>query len=91
MSTFAVDPDVVAKRVGDSVALVQLRTNQIYTLNGTGSRVWELLAEGLDREAVERRLLDEFEVEPEELASEIDQAIAILLANQLIVRPDGRR
>jgi len=86
-----VDPDVVAKRVGDAVALVQLRTNRIYTLNRTGARVWELVADGCGRDEIEQRLLEEFDVAEVQLHDEIEEAIATLLENELILRPDGSR
>lgn len=34
------NPDVVAQRVQDEVVLVNLRTNEIYTLNRTAARAW---------------------------------------------------
>ena len=72
------NPDVVHQRVGEEVVLVHLKTNQIYALNETGARFWELLSEGITRPEIESRLLDEFDVEPEELAHEIDALLADL-------------
>ena len=57
------NPDVVAQRVQDEVVLVNLRTNEIYTLNKTAARAWELIAEGRDRSGVEAGLAEEFTVE----------------------------
>jgi Coenzyme PQQ synthesis protein D (PqqD) len=81
----AVNPDVVSQQVGDDLVLVHLKTNQIYSLNPTGSRFWELLTEGRSRAEIERTLHDEFDVEPEELGREID-ALLSDLARQDIVR-----
>jgi hypothetical protein len=81
----AVNPDVVSQQVGDDLVLVHLKTNQIYSLNPTGSRFWELLTEGRSRAEIERTLHDEFDVEPEALGREID-ALLSDLARQDIVR-----
>lgn len=72
------NPDVVHRRVGDDVVLVHLKTNQIYALNETGARFWELFAEGRDRAAIDEAMLAEFAVTPDELAREIDGLLAEL-------------
>jgi hypothetical protein len=72
------NPDVVHQRVGEEVVLVHLETNQIYALNETGARFWELLSQGKTRPEIESLLLDEFEVEPSELAQEIDALLSEL-------------
>src|SRR5829696_3032146 len=41
-------PDVSWRRLGDEVVIVHLKTNQIYRLNRTAARFWELVAEGSD-------------------------------------------
>ena len=80
-----VNPDVVSQRVGDDLVLVHLKTNQIFSLNPTGGRFWELLAEGRSRAEIERTLHKEFDVEPEVLRREIDALVADL-ARQDIIR-----
>jgi hypothetical protein len=54
---------VVARRIGDSGVLVNLRTNEIFELNDTAMRVWELLDAVADRKALGVRLTGEFEVD----------------------------
>jgi hypothetical protein len=63
--------DAAWRRLGDEVVIVHLKTNQIYRLNRTAARFWELLAEGRDREAAERVLVDEFEVDEDVLRHEV--------------------
>ena len=72
------NPDVVYQRVGEELVLVHLKTNQIYALNETGARFWELLCEGRSRPEIESQMLEEFDVEPGELASEIDALLVEL-------------
>lgn len=82
--SFHPDPDVVAQRMGEEVVLVHLRTNRIYELNPTGARCWELLTTGLDRAAIRQQLLQEYAVEEEALAGEIDRLLAELRAAGLV-------
>lgn len=77
-------PDVVAKRLGDSVVLVHMGTNRISELNRTGARLWELLTEGYDRAEIEERMLQEFDVNRAQLTAEIDALLSSLQAEGLV-------
>jgi hypothetical protein len=79
--------NAVAKRVGDEVVLVQLRTNRIYTLNRTGARLWQLLGEGHNLERARERILREFDVGEDELRDEADALVDELVARGLL-EPD---
>jgi hypothetical protein len=86
---FRISPDAIASRVTpDEMVLVQLQSDQIYVLNRTAARVWELLADGCDRAEIERRLLAEFQVAEDVLAAQIGQLLTSLEDQQLIHR-DG--
>jgi hypothetical protein len=79
--------DVVSEKVGDELVLVNLRTNEIFALNPTGARFWELLVAGSSREAIEEQLLLEYEVDRDVLVAEID-AMFVELERQKMVRTD---
>lgn len=51
--------------------LVHLRTNQIFELNETGVRVWELIGQGETLESIERTLQAEFDVDAARVHDEI--------------------
>lgn len=76
--------DVVAQRLGDEVVLVHLRTNQIFTLNRTGARFWELVEAGSDLPSVRNALLAEFEVDEAALAGDLEGFVAALSEEELI-------
>jgi hypothetical protein len=78
------NPDVVAQRVQDEVVLVNLRTNEIYTLNRTAARAWELIAEGRDRSGVEAGLVEEFDTEEGQVGDELDGLLDELVSKELI-------
>ena len=83
---FRSSPDALATRVGDEIVLVDLKTDQIYSLNRTAARIWELLCADCDRAEVERRMLEEFDVTPAELAEAIDALVASMTRGGLLER-----
>jgi hypothetical protein len=83
---FRSSPDALATRVGDEIVLVDLKTDQIYSLNRTAARIWELLCADCDRAEVERRMLEEFDVTPAEVAEAIDALVASMTRGGLLER-----
>lgn len=55
--------DVVARALGELLVIVNLRTNQIYELNRTGSRIWQLRTGGASVEDTVSTLAREFAVD----------------------------
>jgi hypothetical protein len=89
-SRFRASPDALATRVGDEIVLVHIKTDQIYVLNPTGARVWELLCADCDGAEIERRLLQEFDAIPAEVAGQVEELITSLASSRLItVLGDG--
>jgi phage gp29-like protein len=82
------DPEVVTQVVEGETVLVHLQTNEIYALNATATRAWDLLVSGMNRESVQEALQREFDVAPEELRSEIDSLIEELVEKKLL-QPAG--
>jgi hypothetical protein len=82
--TWEPDPEVVTQRVEGETVLVHLRTNEIYALNSTASRAWDLLATGTNREAVQEELQREFDVPSDQIRNEIDTLIANLIEKKLL-------
>ena len=76
--------DVVSRRVGEEVVLVHLETSQMYSLNPTGARAWELLSDGLDADAIEATLSDEFSVDRAEAGRELHSLLADLKRENLV-------
>ena len=52
---------VTYRRLDDEMVLVNLRTNRIFTLNASGTRIWELICSGSTHEAVVSAVQDEFD------------------------------
>jgi hypothetical protein len=76
--------DVVSRRMGDRAVLVDLKTNRIFDLNDTGTRVWELIAEGLTGDRIVERLVSEFSVDERRAGEEYHALVAQLEREGLI-------
>lgn len=70
--------DVLFRRLGDDLVLFDLTSDRFYELNATAARFWELLAAGHDVDDARRRMLDEFDVDPDQLASETETILEML-------------
>jgi hypothetical protein len=77
------NPDMVSRLIGDEFILVPIRRNvadleSVFTLGGTGIRIWELI----DGRSTVRQILDrvreEFEVEPEEAEEDLREYLQAL-------------
>lgn len=78
------NPNVLCKRLGEEMVLFNLDTDHFYELNGTAARFWELLSAGHDTTYVREQMLDEFAVDPDQLASEAKALLASLLLEGLL-------
>jgi Coenzyme PQQ synthesis protein D (PqqD) len=80
----ATQSEVVAKRLDKTTVLVDMATSRIFELNETGTRIWELLGEGLDADRIMRHLVDEFGVEHARAENEVNNLLARLRADGLL-------
>jgi hypothetical protein len=65
--------------------VVDVPTSRIFELNETGTRVWELLGEGLDQESIVRQLVAEFDVERIQAVDEVKTLLERLRTEGLLV------
>lgn len=79
-----VNPAITSQRFGDDAVLIDLRTNEVYEMNRTAARMWQLLGDGVDVDDIEGRLASEFEIEPEELRRQMESFLVILLDANLV-------
>lgn len=76
--------DVKAVSHGDKLVLMNLRSEQFYSLDGIACRVWDLL----ERPATQARLTDtiqaEFDAPREEILRDLDGLLADLVKDGLV-------
>ncbi len=71
-------PGIVARRLGDSLVLVNLTNNEIYELNKTGARALELIQDGARRDELVDRLAAEFASDRSTIAGDVDRLLSEL-------------
>jgi hypothetical protein len=82
---FRVSPDTVYNTLDDQSVLINVRTNELYELNRTGTRFWELLSAGHNGRQIQQLMLQEFDVDEAVLEREINALHASLQDAGLIV------
>ncbi|HEX6211610.1 MAG TPA: PqqD family protein [Methylomirabilota bacterium] len=75
---------MVARRLGESSVLVDLRTNRIYELNTTAARIWELAEAGRSIDQIVLALEDEYDSGGVDIRSEVDALVERLQAEGLL-------
>lgn len=80
--------DTAVEHLGDEVVLIHLKTDRLFVLNRTGSRIWELLSGGHEVTEIERRVLGEFAVTRDEVAADVRSLLESLQREQLITPDD---
>ena len=71
---------IVFRKIADEFILVPIRQNvgdleSIYTLNETAARIWELIDGKMKVGGIKEKLIEEFEVSPEEAEKDIMEHI----------------
>jgi hypothetical protein len=88
--TYQSAPQVLARRMPGGAVLVHLDSNRIFELNETGSRIWDLVIDGIDRAGVVERLVAEFDVDVDRAVRELDDLLRALLREGLLHEDNGR-
>jgi hypothetical protein len=81
---YIANPDVLYRRLGDEIVLINLTTDRMFNLNLTGARLWELLIAGYNLKKIMQSLTIEFNVEETQLDKEISDMISMFEAEDLI-------
>ncbi|MBI4621093.1 MAG: PqqD family protein [Desulfobacterales bacterium] len=81
---------IVSRKIADEFILVPIRQNvgdmeSIYTLNETAARIWELIDGGTKVRKIKEKIIEEFEVTPEEAEKDIIEHLQQLEGIKAIV------
>jgi hypothetical protein len=77
-------PQTAWRRVDGEVVVLKLDTRAYYSINETGARIWELLAEGLPSGKVCEALAGEYGLAPEPARRDVEEFTRGLLRLGLI-------
>ena len=82
--TITVSPNIIFKRLGEEVILINLDTDRIFSLNQTGAKTWELIENTSNLDLVKKGLLEEFDLSPDDLESELDRILTALVVEGFV-------
>jgi hypothetical protein len=85
--TFA--PDVVFQVIDGEALLLKLRQEVVFSLNTTGARVGQLIAEGLPLSEICAALEREFDAPGPVVAAEVEALVDALHRKGLVIRAKG--
>jgi len=74
------NPDIVSRKIADEYILVPIRQNvgdleSIYTLNEVAARIWELIDGKKKVKEIKDKIMEEFEVTPEEIEKDLTELL----------------
>ena len=78
-------PNATESAVADETVLLHLVNGTYYGLDAMGTRVWEMLKDGIDANAICRRIADEFEVELSTVEADVRAFLGALKAQDIVV------
>jgi hypothetical protein len=85
MKAVRIADDVVFEVLDDETVVLNLTTGEYHTLNGTGTRAWQLIEEHGDLDRVREAMEAEFQVEPEQLGADLDRMVSDLIERRLLL------
>jgi len=88
--TYRRQDNVVARAVAGENVLIPVHgcTDSVYTLNVTGCRLWDLLAEAHTEAELAAALADHYHVDPAAVAADVKLFLADLVRMQLVTVVD---
>ena len=77
--------EALVATLSDGAVLLNLQTKRYFSLNETGTRIWEMVQQTADEQAIVTALLSEYDVEEPMARAEVRRILDELMDAQLIV------
>jgi hypothetical protein len=81
---FEIGEDVFFQPTQDEVVLLNLKNQQYYGLDSMGARIWNLLLEHRNIDAVADRLCEEYDVDRDRALSDVESMVSDFFAAGLL-------
>ena len=75
----------ISSDLGEEAVILNLKSGVYHGLNEVGATIWKLITEPKTIKEIEQKLLQEYDVEPEQCQSDLIALLSDLLAAELIV------
>jgi hypothetical protein len=86
---FVVNESVVSAVLDDEAVLLNAESGIYYGVDAVGTRIWQLLTEGMSEDDVVNQLVDEYDVELTQLRTDVAEFLTRLHTEQLVRVVDG--
>jgi len=83
--TIALSPDVISQEVSGETVLLDLESENYFGLDEVGTRIWQLIKETNDLNAIYQTLLKEYDVPSERLQQDLTTLLSEIEGLGLIV------
>ena len=77
--------EALVATLSDGAVLLNLQTKRYFSLNETGTRIWEMVQQTADEDTIVTTLLGEYDVDESMARSEVRRILDELIDAQLIV------
>lgn len=77
--------DTPAAHLGESLLMMSLEKGQYFSLNGVGTRIWELIENPTTPAALVEQLVSEYEVTAEVCAAQVNAFLTALRQRNLLL------
>lgn len=85
MKRYRAHPDLTSRVIDGEAVILQIATTTYYSLNPSGTLLWEALREGATRDDLVGRLVDEYGIDRPTAERDVDALLADLVAENLVV------
>lgn len=76
--------DWVGSQVDDSFVMIHIATGQYIAMNSTAAAVWEVLEQPSDEDTIVAKLLEQFDVEPDQCRESVRRLMADFEQRELV-------
>lgn len=83
---WVIDPDVASREIEGQILFLTPDDDVLYTVNGTGKRVWELFAAGAVPRDIAATLAATYGIAPDDARRDVDAFFAELAAKGVVRR-----
>jgi len=82
--TIKISSEVLTQEVGGETVILDLKSEGYFGLDEIGTRIWQLIQEQKNLQSVTETMLNEYDVEPDQLKTDIKNLINELVKSGLV-------
>jgi hypothetical protein len=80
-----IDPALIWRKVDENTVIVTPQSGEMRVLNGVGSKIWQLLAEGQTKEAIVEQIVAEYNISAEQASTDLEKFLVELAERNLLI------